>query len=311
VIGACGIHDPGSLGVSRYVARLRSALADHSVDYLPSRRSEPGRVSHLHLANSSRLPVLQAALRRPYLVTVHDVVPRDRRLVPFQRAVVYPLVVRRAEIVVVHSQFAAELLGREAGPLPRVELVAHPATPIVTNGARANGKPLAVLPGVLKGAKLVNRVLEAATPLLAAGELDLLLCGRADSGVRRAASAAHARLLDSPDEPDYRAAIASADFVLCLRDGSVGETNGPLLDGIGAGKPIVATRSGSIPEAAAGAALYAEPTVESIRESLHRLATDGALRDTLRGAAVRRREELTWDASARRHAELIGELAGA
>ena len=64
-------------------------------------------------------------------------------------------------------------------------------------------------------------------------------------------------MLPDPSDADYERAIVASDCVLCLRAGSVGETNGPLLDALGAGRAVLATATGSIPEVAGDAVLYA------------------------------------------------------
>ena len=60
-------------------------------------------------------------------------------------------------------------------------------------------------------------------------------------------------VLAEPDDLDYGRAIVAADFVLLPRSGSVGETNGPLLDALGAGR-VIGTRDRLDPEVAASAA---------------------------------------------------------
>ena len=72
-------------------------------------------------------------------------------------------------------------------------------------------------------------------------------------------------MLPDPSDADYERAIVASDCVLCLRAGSVGETNGPLLDALGAGRAVLATATGSIPEVAGDAALYCDGTPDGIR----------------------------------------------
>ena len=317
---AAGVHDPRSLGISRYVERLAGALGARGIAYVPATRPQSGAQTHLHLGNSSRRVAWQwPASHGRYLLTVHDVAPRDRRLLPAYRAVVYPLCVRRAAQIVVHSIHAADLLARLADlDIARIEVVPHPATASAVMprsearlalGLPAEGPPLAVLPGVIKSAKLVCEAVAAAEPLVDRGELELLLAGHvADELTGRYAIAHGARLLAAPDDERYAQAIAAADCVLVLRESSVGETNGPLLDAIGAGRAVVATRTGSIPEVARGSALLVEPSPAGIRRGLELICdpTERAARERLTSA---RAKELSWHASATRHAELLEEMA--
>jgi glycosyltransferase involved in cell wall biosynthesis len=253
--------------------------------------------------------------RAPYVLTVHDVLPRTRALLPAYRGFVYPFLVRHAARVIVHSDFAAELLAREARP-PEIRVVPHGAPaprPVDRSEARRRlGWPeeglVAVLPGVLKQAKLVGPALEATakgTPWR------LALVGPVGSrGLRRAAQEAGALVLESPEDEAYELALAAADCVLCLRSGSVGETNGPLMDALGAGRAILATSTGSIPEVADGAARYCDGSAESIRVELETLA-DAGVRSACERAASARAGELSWAASAAAHVDVFAEAINA
>ncbi len=313
-----GIRDPRSLGIGRYVDRLAAAMQARGEDYLAADAPRRGARLHFHLGNSSRKVVRQSALAgRPYVVTVHDVIPRTAALVPLYRAAVYPLCVRRAARVIVHSEFAAELLIASARVSPEaVEVIAFPAPEPPRDvsreaarrelGLQPQGPPLFVLPGVVKRAKLVAPVLEAAAPLLKAGEARLLLVGPvADRGVADGAQAIGASLIERPGDAEYDLAILASDCILNLRAGSVGESNGPLLDAIGAHRAVLATDNGSIREVAGGAAAFVQATTAAAIADGMRDLLAPATRATLERAAAQRAEQLTWSASAERHAALL------
>ncbi len=318
-----GIHDPRSVGISRYVARLADAMNALGEPYVPARAPRRGARAHFHLGNSSRRVVWQSRLaERPYVVTVHDVIPRTRALMAVYRAAVYPLCVRRAARVVVHSEFAAQLLADTArADRDAIEVIAFPATARPagvgreaarrTLGLQPAGPPLFVLAGVVKEAKLVTPVLEAAESLIAGGRARLLLAGPiADARIAETARRIGASLVDSPGDEEYDLAIVAADCVLNLRAGSVGESNGPLLDAIGAHRAVLATDNGSIREVAGGAAAFVrDTTADAIADGMRGLL-DPAARIALAQAAARRAAELTWDASARRHAALFASVYG-
>lgn len=316
-LAVSAVCNPGSLGIARYVSRLEQALARVGVDYRPVRHGRGAGSAHYHLGNSSRALLVERPGRHvPFLVTVHDVVPRSRALGPLYRARVYPQLLEDARAVVVHSGFAADLLATVAGGRPRrLVVIPHPA-PRPRAGRRVDARRtlgwpedelLVVLPGVIKAAKLVREAVEA---VASAPGWRLALVGRlADPGAARAARRRGALVLPEPDDAAYEHAIVAADSVLCLRSGSVGETNGPLLDALGAGRAVLATRSGSIPEVAGEAASYCDGTTAGIREGLVRL-TDDRVRSDLEGRADRRAGELSWEASAARHVELFREVLG-
>jgi glycosyltransferase involved in cell wall biosynthesis len=128
-----------------------------------------------------------------------------------------------------------------------------------------------------------------------------------DPAAAAAARAAGAFVLDRPDVETYERAIVAADVVLVLRSASVGETNGPLLDALGAGRAVLATATGSIPEVAGDAALLCEPNADAIQYELERLR-DPTERHELERRSETRAEELTWNASAEAHARLFAEV---
>jgi glycosyltransferase involved in cell wall biosynthesis len=80
----------------------------------------------------------------------------------------------------------------------------------------------------------------------------------------------------------------------------------PPLEAMACGAPVIATRTGAIPEYAEGAALLVPPNDrEALRDALARLLRDNALRRELRVAGPVRAHEWGWDRSAQTMAELI------
>lgn len=313
-LAVSAVRNPRSLGVARYAERLARALADEGVEYTLEARAARADRAHFHLANSSRTFLVQAPLHpSPFVVTVHDVVPRTRALLPLYRALAYPRLGRGAAVIT-HSRFAADLLVREAGRRPeRLEVVPHPAErPLVTDRSDARlalGWPadtlIATIPGVIKPAKLVREVLAAAATV---PDWRLALAGRLpDRHLAAAARAAGALVLADPSDEAYERAIVASDCVVCVRSGSVGETNGPLLDALGAGRAVLATATGSIPEVAGDSVLYCGGTSGGIRDGLAALS-ETSVRADLEAAASARAAGLTWTASAARHAALFREV---
>jgi glycosyltransferase involved in cell wall biosynthesis len=309
-----GVRNPRSLGISRYASLLERALVEEQVEYRLAKRTRGDDPTHFHLANSSRALLLDGSSQRaPFVVTVHDVIPRLRALAPLYRARVYPQLASRARAVIVHSAFAADLLGRTAGRRPaRLEVIPHPA-PRPRSGDRLAARRaldwsedslIAVLPGVIKEAKLVREALAA---LPGANGWQIALAGRLrDRRAARAAVAQGALVLADPGDTAYEHAIVAADCVLCLRASSVGETNGPLLDALGASRAVLATPTGSIPEVGRDAVSYCAGSEDAIRAGLLRLSSEDA-RAELEQAASKRAAELTWEGSAALHAAIFRE----
>ena len=311
-----GVLDPRSVGVARYARSLAAALAEEGVDYRLVERRDPTRPAHVHLANSSRSLLLQS--RRPaapFLVTVHDVVPRTRALLPVYRVLAYPQVTLLAAAVVVHSAWAADMLRRHAGQPRRLEVLPHPAPrPPVCERAearRALGWPddclVALVPGEVRRIKLLTEALAAVEGL---PDWRIALAGRAaDRQLARRAERDGAIVLADPGDLDYGRAIVAADCVLCLRSGSVGETNGPLLDALGCGRAVLATPTGSIPETAGDAALFCAPTASAIRLGLEALLDADERADHERLASARG-AVLSASAAAAAHRDLFAEVFG-
>jgi glycosyltransferase involved in cell wall biosynthesis len=317
------VHDPRSTGVGTYVQRLAQALTQLGLDYQPSERPLPGAQAHYHLANSTRSVIPLAARQRGrFLLTVHDVMPRTAALKPLQRLIVAPLCIRRATIAIVHSNHAADVLARTSGlSRNRIEVVPMPAplTPIpadpddrqarIALQLEPDGPPLFVLPGSLRPAKLVAETIEASKPLIATHRMRLLLAGGgAEPDLIEHARAAGVAVLNSPPADTYAQAIVAADAVICARRDSVGETNGPLLDAIGAGRPSIITAVGSAPESAGASARVVAPTAAGLRAGIEALL-DPAERAERAGAARERARALTWSACAEAHRELLERIA--
>lgn len=305
-----------SVGIARYCERLAAALADAGWEYAPASHAGGTGPAHFHLGNSSRSALRQALLHRgPTALTVHDVRARTAVVRPFQRLMVAHCV-RRAGAIIVHSEHAAEMLSADTGlPLSRIDVIPHaaPRSSVDRETARRTlgwgpGAPVAVVPGVIKRVKAVHEILTAISPLLHERRWRLVLAGTPkDAEAVRRARTAGADVLASPDAASYEHAIAAADVVMVLRHGSVGETNGPLLDALGAGRAILATRTGSIPEVAGPAARYTDVSADGIRAALTALADPCERRERERLARERARG-LSWASAARAHVDVFRRL---
>jgi glycosyltransferase involved in cell wall biosynthesis len=84
----------------------------------------------------------------------------------------------------------------------------------------------------------------------------------------------------------------------------------PLLEAMACGTPVLTSNVSSLPEVAGDAALLVDPLDdESIADGIERLLGDAAYRQRLIEAGKRRVERFTWDASARKHAEVLHRVA--
>jgi glycosyltransferase involved in cell wall biosynthesis len=84
----------------------------------------------------------------------------------------------------------------------------------------------------------------------------------------------------------------------------------PPLEAMACGAPVIATRTGAIPEFAEGAALLIDPgDRDALRESLVRLLRDEPLRRELRCRGAERAKQFRWDRSARLMTDLLAAAA--
>jgi glycosyltransferase involved in cell wall biosynthesis len=183
-----------------------------------------------------------------------------------------------------------------------------PALSLTREEARAElgwsqTEKIAVLPGAVRSVKLVAEAVAAANQ---SGWRLALVGEPREPDLVTYARGYGALVCESPADELYRRAVVAADCVLVLRRDSVGETNGPLLDAIGAGRAVLATATGAIPEVAGDAAELCEPDTVSIARGLVALADRGR-RAELEALAASRARDLDWSVSARAHRSIFEE----
>ena len=86
----------------------------------------------------------------------------------------------------------------------------------------------------------------------------------------------------------------------------------PVIEAMAAGTPVLTSNVSSLPEIAGEDAVLVDPKDErAIAEGLRRLLTDGDLRERLIGPGRARAAGYTWEATARRTAEVLRSVAAA
>lgn len=84
----------------------------------------------------------------------------------------------------------------------------------------------------------------------------------------------------------------------------------PPLEAMACGAPVIATRTGAIPEYAGDAALLVDPgDRDALHDALVRVLRDRALRDDLRSRGPERARQFGWDESAKRMTEILAACA--
>jgi glycosyltransferase involved in cell wall biosynthesis/GT2 family glycosyltransferase len=85
----------------------------------------------------------------------------------------------------------------------------------------------------------------------------------------------------------------------------------PILEGFSCGTPVITSNVSSMPEVGGNAALYVDPyDIDSISNSIVKIANDGQLREKLVKAGKERVREFTWKKTAENILEVYKKLAG-
>ena len=293
---------PSSLGPRRTGDLLCRALIDDGVDArLVDRPSGP--LANVHLSNSSRGLLVPLARRRGCLVTLHDVVPRQRKIRPLVLPVLRRVLPRHR--VLVHSRYAADVLRaqgieQDIGIVP-LAMPVEQQSPGAREAAHdellaGSSGPVLVLAGVLKAGKGVAEVVAAARDV---PDARIVLVGRvADRPTARALAArpANVTVVERAADPEFCRIIAASDALLLPRSESVGETSGPLVMAHALGTPVAMFDTGSAPEYALPGDLVAPVTTsvadlvgQAAARSWRRAAT--SLDDAVAGVVAAYRRE--------------------
>ncbi len=221
---------------------------------------------------------------------------------------------RHADLVVAPSAYACRRACETYGLSPD-------RTRVVPNGLDLDHWPAMPQPA---GAPTVT----AAARLVRRKGLDVLI--RAWPEVRRVVADARLQIVGDGPERDALTALAAdlgqsasvhfhgvmsqSDFRRCLTDTHVfcfpsrQEAFGlAMLEAMASERAVVASSEAALPEVAGDAALFSDPSPESIADGLVRLLTDTALRLSMAQRARRRAESFTWDHAAALFGEALSD----
>ena len=250
-----------------------------------------------------------AALRHPEAYS--------RVYVRYQRLML-PALARRARLLLTVSEFSkaelVELLGLEPAEVLVIpegvgeEFVPHDEAQTQPVRARYGlDRPYVLTLGTVSARKNLG-VLAPATRALKERGIDLVLAG-SDRGYLRGSEAALRRLGYIADEhlPGlYAGALA---LVLPSRYEGFGL---PCLEAMACGTPVVAARSGALPETVGDAGLLVDPgDGDGFATALLGLADDAAARAERASAGITRAAAFPWNRTAKLTDEAIGRVLGA
>ncbi len=256
----------------------------------------------------------------PMAVTIHDL---TWRLLPatmrptrwLSEALSMPPSLRRATaIIAVSNHTAADLSRYYPGLSARVSVV-HPGVdhlPAVAPAAAPEDPPCMLFVGTFEPRKNLRRLLQAYAHFVASGAARhrLVLAGqpgwRVDVTrlIRGLGLQDQVEVDSTLDDAALAARYQAADFLVLP---SLYEGFGlPIAEAMSFGKPVITSRTASMPEVAGAAGLLVDPyDVGDIGNALHRLTVDAALYRKLSAEARTSASRFRWDDAAHRTLEIL------
>ena len=288
-------------------SRLRLPLkaAEHPVG-LAALRRRPADVVHVQWLAAPELDVRFWRPQAPAVFTAHDLLPRRTAA----KLDLWRRLLARFQRVVVHSERGRETLAELGVSDDRLRVIPHPV--FRSEPQRKDDGRTVLSFGVLRAYKGLG---DAIAAVREAGDARLLVAGDPLDPVDPYRAAANGL------EVEWRLGyLPQTEVDRALGDATVAvfpyrpelDQSGALLRALGAGVPAVAYDVGGVAEPVrryeAGRVVPAGD-VAALGAAIHELLSDEAALARARAGALRARDELTWDASARAHLALYEEIA--
>jgi glycosyltransferase involved in cell wall biosynthesis len=273
---------------SRLFGRSRLRLPLKAVEHplgLARLAATRADVVHVQWLAAPELDVRLLRHRAPLVLTAHDLLPRRTA----RKHALWRRLFARFERVVVHSERGRETLAAFGVPEDKLRVIPHPVWP--SEPPREDDGRTVLALGLVRPYKQLDHA-------------------------RQAAHAAGAELRVAGDSNAF---LTEAEIDCALGASTVAvfpyrpelDQSGALLRALGAGIPAVVYDVGGLGEvvSAYGAGRVVAPDdVEGLTAALRALLDDKTALAAARAGALRARDELTWEASARAHLELYREL---
>lgn len=299
--------------VKRGTLKQKLLTARHDLLWYPwLARKEAARIG----ADVYHSPLLRGPLRRgrpPFVMTVHDVVPvRFPETMPrWHRAYTARVIGRMldaADRIIAPSQDTADDLNSLLHvPPEKIRVVPNGVDSYFFGSATSapiETAPYILFVGTPEPRKNLARLVSAMAILRTRGYAENLVVVGGGGWGDGIASSANIRQMGRVTDEQLHTLYANAK---CLALPSLHEGFGlPALEAMAAGTPVVAGRSGALPEITAGAAVLVDPLSETaIADGIVRAIDE---RDTLVAAGRSRARDFSWERAATLTAAVYREL---
>jgi glycosyltransferase involved in cell wall biosynthesis len=304
----------------------RGPIALPALDSIPVRQA--GRLRG-HLWTQFELPFLARggllfspanvhpllSLMRPCAVTVHDLAYRlypEAYTLPFRAlyAFTVPAAIRFARaIITVSASERAALATRYPASASRIYFVHHGAPHVdevrASPADYSKNEPFVLWVGTLLRRKNPQAAIDALALLNREMHLPLVMVGASYRGIEDARLTVPHGAADAIRFADRVATFAELARMYraatCLVFPSFYEGFGlPLLEAMALGCPVVASDIAALREVGADAVLYCDPNDSAdLAAKVRMIATDAALRDSLRARGLARARDFSWEKCAR------------
>jgi glycosyltransferase involved in cell wall biosynthesis len=279
-------------------------------------------ISHFHLSNSTRSVLLTVPFfkSKRKILTIHDIIPRTRIIPTFCIRIMYRYLNFLTDKLIVHSEFAKEMLLKTAPSLSDGKII------VIPHGCKIQDKYkieylrkkysipqkniILLMAGVIKKSKGQLEVIDAFKELNLKN-INLLITGKTadkESEIKldnlRKKNIRYLGFLKDEEFYDY---IQLSDAFISYRLDSVGESSGPVLLAIGAGKPVIYSNMGSFPEVVQNGGLECSSKKE-LKENIIKFCKDESIRKKLEENIRQIRKEYSWETVAKKHMELYEQL---
>ena len=265
----------------------------------------PADVLHLQWLAAPELDRWLLRSRAPLVFTAHDLLPRRTA----RRTRLWHALFGRFQRVVVHSERGREALVEFGVPEERLRVIPHPV--FWSDPPRRDDGRTVLSLGVIRPYKGLDAAVDA---VLRIPDARLLVAGdpRFPLDALRAKAAARA---------EWRLGyLGRAELERTLSESTVAvfpyraelDQSGALLQALGAGVPAVVYDVGGLGEVVSrftAGRVVTPGDVAGLASALRELLDDPAALAAARDGAERARSSLTWDAAARAHLDLYGEIA--